>query len=109
MLTWQPEQADAQLRGQAQAAWMAVTAVAVQEQPERAAGSDPVAQSAQKAVVIDQSLSGQDHDHAPARAQVDGAKKRTPGVLATDAHLGLFSAHRPCGPQGRQVPQRRLV
>ena len=65
MLTRPPEQADAQLFGQTQAAGTTVAAVAVQQEPERAAGSHAVAQATQKGVVIRQPLLLSNQQHAP--------------------------------------------
>jgi hypothetical protein len=53
-----------------------MTAVPIERESELAAGSQAVSQPTQEAVVIGQTLTSSDQEHAPAAAQVDGAKER---------------------------------
>ena len=84
MLAWQPEETDAALSGQAQAALDGSGAVTVKQEPERPAGADPVAQMA-------------------------GPKEWAAGVLPQMRTFRLLSAQHPGGTPGRQVTLRRLV
>jgi hypothetical protein len=53
-----------------------MAAVAVEQEPERPAGSQAVAQPTQEAVVIGQTLTGSDQEHSSAAAQINGAEER---------------------------------
>jgi hypothetical protein len=108
-LLGQPEQPDAERRGQHLGARGGMRAGPVGEQPDRAGGAVAASQLAQECLGIDGAGTWTD-EHDPVRSpQVDRTEQHPLGVGTGDRHRGLCAFPGPGRAQGRKQPQQRPV